>query len=547
MEVLHQRCAGLDVRKAMIVACVRAMAGAKVDHSNRRSHAPPDGGRIESVRPRSGLFLRSAAKGRRGQGKSFSGVQDDVKTWLIVLAVLVSAPLLAVPAIASEDNDLGLIPPAAFAAPTPPPAESSNGRFYVEDAFTANSLRDNLLVSVPSSDRPFDWQNRTSFDGLYEWRLNDSLHFNLSDRLNLLGENDTQFPSREIYRNDFREGYLTWEPAPQIYLEAGRINVRNGVALGFNPTDFFKTRSAVSIASIDPSARREDRLGTAMLRGQWIFGSGSLSVTEAPKLTNPTPLVLTNFPPSLDPGFGKTNGESRLLLTASYDFGHDISPQFLFLRDDAETRYGFDLSRNIGQSIVAYAEWAGGRQQSLAARAEAFEIRTVGIGTGPPPASLPPSLGDGAGFANDLAVGGSWTSENNMTVNLEYHYHQTGLDRAQLRQGFDLGQAGTPSGLDGAFLFLRSYAADQQEPLARQEAFLRIDRTDAFVRDLELSALAFVDLYDGSTLGQITASYNFTNTWTLGAYLIASPGSARSEYGSLPQAESFILQVKYFF
>jgi len=67
--------------------------------------------------------------------------------------------------------------------------------------------------------------------------------------------------------------YLTWEPAASTYLEAGRINLRNGAALGFNPTDFLKTRTLVGQASLDPSAARQNRLGTAMVRGQKIWAA----------------------------------------------------------------------------------------------------------------------------------------------------------------------------------------------------------------------------------------------------------------------------------
>ncbi len=65
--------------------------------------------------------------------------------------------------------------------------------------------------------------------------------------------------------NDFREGYLSWEALDRTYLDAGRINLKSGVAVGFNPTDFFKTRAVVEPLSVDPTVLREDRLGTVMV------------------------------------------------------------------------------------------------------------------------------------------------------------------------------------------------------------------------------------------------------------------------------------------
>ena len=51
-----------------------------------------------------------------------------------------------------------------------------------------------------------------------------------------------------------------------IEVLTGRINVRNGAALGYNPTDFFRSGALRSVVSIDPNSLRENRLGTVMLR-----------------------------------------------------------------------------------------------------------------------------------------------------------------------------------------------------------------------------------------------------------------------------------------
>ena len=61
--------------------------------------------------------------------------------------------------------------------------------------------------------------------------------------------------------------------------------------------------------------------------------------------------------------------------------------------------------------------------------------------------------------------------------------------------------------------------------------------------ELELSAFAFVDLLDGSALGQAAASYYLSSRWTASVYLSASLGPARSEHGSSPERASSILQL----
>ena len=146
---------------------------------------------------------------------------------------------------------------------------AASGKLYLEDAFTAIGRRKSLAVPLPpSSTKQEDWQNRTSLDKSGKWRLGDGLDATLSDRMNGIEQNNIGFPNNSNLRNDFREGYVTWEAQPETYLEAGRINVRHGTAIGFNPTDFFKTRTEVDLASQDPSVIREDRLGVAMVQAQ---------------------------------------------------------------------------------------------------------------------------------------------------------------------------------------------------------------------------------------------------------------------------------------
>ena len=91
--------------------------------------------------------------------------------------------------------------------------------------------------------------------------------------------------------------------------------------------------------------------------------------------------------------------------------------------------------------------------------------------------------------------------------------------------------------------YIRSYAQDQEEPETRHSAFLRADWTDAFVTDLELTALANVNVQDGSGLVQATADYYLSRAWTVGGLASFTFGGRRSEFGSLPQAGGILVRL----
>jgi hypothetical protein len=73
---------------------------------------------------------------------------------------------------------------------------------------------------------------------------------------------------------------------------------------------------------------------------------------------------------------------------------------------------------------------------------------------------------------------------------------------------------------------------------------LRADQTDAFVAHLELTGIAFVNLYDGSFLAQLAATYDTSDRWSFAVYLNASVGGGYSERGSFPAARGLTLQVR---
>jgi hypothetical protein len=445
-----------------------------------------------------------------------------------------------------EDKDLSLIPQAAPPAPPAdaPLAAGARQKIYIEDAVTGSWLQDSAVPAPPPG--PPHWEERALLDVRKEWPVDDDLRLLYSGRLNLRVEEGLGFPNHENLTNDLREAYLSWEPAERLFFYLGRINLKSGVALGFNPTDFFKTRAVVEPLSVDPVVLREDRLGTLMLEAQRVWAGGSLTVAYAPAVASDSPIYTSYDLRTFSPMFDRTNAHPRWLLKGSVDVAAGFSPELLAYTSEGRVRLGANLAENVGQSLVTYLEWSGGRQGTVSGDALAF-----GRATGTLPAAAAgvlPGLAP-VGFRNELAVGASYTTAlPRITFNLEFHYDQAGFSRSDWDQWFRTGRtAAAQSPIASALWYVRDYAADQQQLISHRYAFLRVDWVDAFVPKLELSGFADTDLTDGSTRLQLGADYYLSDRWTIGALALVDAGGRHSDYGSLPQGGSVLLKVVRYF
>src|SRR5262249_48860011 len=326
---------------------------------------------------------------------------------------------------------------------------------------------------------------------------------------------------------------------------AGRINLKSGAALGFNPTDFFKTRAVVEPLSSDPSVLREDRLGTFMLRAQRIWTGGAITVAFAPSISHISPIYSDTNLPSVGPSFDRTNARARLLVKGSVNLAADFSPELLVYHEGDRTRFGLNVTRGIGRNVVAYAEWTGGAEAGVIDDALAYgrDTRVLPVGA---PSVLPDD--SGSTFREDLSVGGSFSTKPKLTLNVEYHFHQAGFDKRDWKRWFMAGEGTMSASLATRELwFVRSFALDRQDPLTRHSLFARADWVDAFIRHLELTGFVNMDVYDRSSLAQLAADYFASSKWTVGVQAGVNIGRASSDFGSLPQRGSLLLKLARYF
>ncbi|MHA7844638.1 hypothetical protein [Serratia sp. D1N4] len=199
--------------------------------------------------------------------------------------------------------------------------------------------------------------------------------------------------------NSLKEAYLTYKVTPRLLLDAGRVNTRYGLAFGYNPTDFLGQGTVRSVTSADPEALRNNRLGNAMLRWQYLWDKAALTAIWSPKLSEHP----SQQSASLD--WGASNPRQRMLLVGSYQWAENLNPQWLLLLEQGRSpQLGFNLSRVLSHSMLFYTEWAGGRQP--------YMWQT----------SLPEQQQESR-WRNRLAYGLTWSGENRLTLRAEGHYN----------------------------------------------------------------------------------------------------------------------------
>ncbi|MGV2293250.1 hypothetical protein AAHK20_31395 [Trinickia sp. YCB016] len=299
-----------------------------------------------------------------------------------------------------------------------------------------------------------------------------------------------------------KQAYLSWRPTTSTILDAGRINLREGVASGFNPTDYFKSGALRAVTSIDPESLRENRLGSVMLRGQAIWDGGSVTALVSP------PLASSPSNATFNPDFGATNQKWRYMLSGTQRLFGGFAPQWLVYGGAGiSPQFGVDATTLLDNATVGFLEYSGGRSSTLADE--------QGNQAGP------------ESFHSKLATGLTRTFPNKVSVTLEYDYDGASANRAtwdalaanRERFGQYLDAVGT-----------------QQELPTRHSLFTYVTWQDAFVVHLDLTALARYDLVEHSYYTWLEARYHWTRV-DLAVQWQTNHGWARSPYGDAAQKQ----------
>lgn len=412
--------------------------------------------------------------------------------------------LASVPALADEHDDAAL----SLADKAPATVEqASNWQVFVEGAYGGDMLR---------VDRSSQHNHRLSLDVQYDNAFAPGWRAVFADRLDV--DSPPQGGNQHSSVNTIKEAYVSWRARSDTILDLGRINARNGVATGYNPTDYFRADAVRSIVSVDPGSLKINRQGSAMLRGQTLWESGSATAIFSPKLVQQADSGAFN------PDFGATNYQNRWLISVSQKFNDSINPQLLLYKEaDLPAQLGFNLTGLINDSTVAYAEWSGGRAPSLLSQAVGRQ-------------GLP--HGDDSAFRNRVSAGLTYSTSNKMSLTAELEYNGGGQDQEAWNA---IGHGPLP-----IYRLYRSWLQIVQEPPTKRRLFLAGRWQDAMINHLDIGAITYFDAADYSRLSWLEARYHWQRD-ELALQWLRYSGRPLSEFGAAPQIQSWQLVLRHYF
>lgn len=339
-------------------------------------------------------------------------------------------------------------------------------------------------------------------------------------------------PGQGIQRDNLhgalREGYLTRQMGSDTWLDIGRINVKSGVAMGYNPTDYFRANAQLNSYTPDPAALRDYRLGTVAVRLQRLWDTGSVSLMVSPKLAGRPHDGVFNL--ALD----RTNPVTRWQLRSSLKLNEALAPEFSLYHQAGQPlerlRAGFNLSALVQPDMSAYIEWSGARAPSLAQQALQPPLSPEGAAP----------AGPGLRFRQQAAFGINWNPMAKLALMTEYMVNQTGLGREAWRT---LGAARDAGVAD--YWRVRSLAASSQNPVTRQAWLVRASWQDALAPHADLTAFVRGNPYDSSRMAWVEARYHFNKT-DLALAFSHFQGKASSEFGALPASKALSLNLIHY-
>jgi hypothetical protein len=351
------------------------------------------------------------------------------------------------------------------------------------------------------------WQSRLALDSRFSHHSDDqSVYVRWNSRLDGFGGEDNSHAVMS-----WKELYVGYRWNDSWLTEFGRINQKNGVARGFNPTDFFAGNAIRAVISQQPAVLREQRLGSLMLRQQWLGATQSVSWLWSPALGSKTDNA------TFAPDWARSNAAERWQLSAEQQLAAGWSLGLLAYQtqgiaqdDDVNRHYGLNLSGALNERWLYHLEVASGEQP---------------LWRGSNPATTSTDMTS----SRRIATGFNYSLAIPLNVTLEWHYDEAAVSAEQWRQ------------LMASPASWQHYMQQRQgQPATRQALLLQL-QSQQWQPGFDWSSLWLHDLQDHSDmlLTELTwnkPEYDIVLQWQW------APGPTRSRFGVVSSQLQLLLR-----
>lgn len=323
-----------------------------------------------------------------------------------------------------------------------------------------------------------------------------------------------------------------------LTLTAGRKQIVNGVALGYNPTDFLSHEKQVTGSNLTDTERRGERKGDNLVGFAKFFDNSALQAY------------------ALFPNSFTTDEHVRGLAM----FSHRIQPlqtdYTLSAYWDDRLQVGLNVAATLSHSVTGYLEVAlsqdRGRKIIDTGKTDMRSYSSImGGGSAIPPGMIPDRSVSYKWEKNskayeldnyDAVVGFKYTSEDlGISVNVEYWRSNTAFSDSEFDNIWDLVEQGRISPGDAEEMF---YANNNSQ---RDKLFLRVSEIPLIDDTLNLDQTFIYGLDDNSLFLRTSLNWQVSEAGTARLNVNHFNGNKRSEFGMVPQEWQVYTSYKYQF